>query len=450
MLKSAGQELVQDPLVALEEEEIKKVNDEIKKLKKRIDRFEVNHSDEELSKNALYIALVSRLTGLKAQRSEARRERLEAQARKNPAVAAAAIEELATVCHMQSQHTRPIRVPDSFPKLTIACAQPFRMELFQHGAHFKLYTFPSNSSSVGHLSERQRIAEDNYAERLAAWQANAHTPPCIYVWSERQHDHCPNADDLRDDEDDGSCPTESLSDLRRRMSRASGYRCLACGHTYETTTAANSLELCPLLMLEEINDVDVDIDAQIALYVKCGLLHVHDVYNTVLLCSTCRAHFDQHWLGIQEVGNTYTFRWVVKTALRSTRLPHCSRDMTYGTLHDTEVVFPFVVPVRMAIAHRHQRFVSTRSKAGKRKAYAREPQLDFESFAATLRTIGYTTEDTSQAFWNMRVITGITVSPKKPLQGSDFQPIDAPSEGHVDAMFWYSESVHKVWVKWKG
>ena len=76
--------------------------------------------------------------------------------------------------------------------------------------------------------------------------------------------------------------------------------------------------------------------------------------------------------------------------------------------------------------------------------------MDFESFAATLRTIGYTDTDTLQAFWNLRVITGITVSHKKPMQGSDFQPIDAPSEGHVDAMFWYSDLLQKVWVKWKG
>jgi hypothetical protein len=242
------------------------------------------------------------------------------------------------------------------------------MEFFLHGVHFKLYTFPSNSSVIGHPSERQRIAEDNYAERLAAWQANAHTPPCIYVWSERQHDNCPNADDLGDDDaddaDDVLYPTESLSELRRRMRHASGYRCLACDHNYEA--AADSLDLCHLLTLEEVNDVDVD--AQMALYDKCGLLQVHDVYNTILLCSTCREHFDQHWLGIQEVGNTYSFRWVVQTALRSTRLPHC-RDKTYGTLHDTTIVFPFVVPVRMAIAHRYQRFVS-RANDRKRKVRA--------------------------------------------------------------------------------
>ena len=142
---------------------------------------------------------------------------------------------------------------------------------------------------------------------------------------------------------------------------ASGYRCLACDHNYETT--ADSLELCHLLTLEEVNDVDVD--EQTALYDTCGLLQVHDVYNTILLCSTCREHFDQHWLGIQEVGNTYSFRWVVQTALRSIRLPH-SRDKTYGTLQDTQIVFPFVVPVRMAIAHRYQRFVS-RANDRKRK-----------------------------------------------------------------------------------
>jgi hypothetical protein len=100
MLKAAGPERIQDPLVALEEE-IKKVNavikeveDELKKVKERIDRFEVKHSKEELSEHALYIALVSyrnvlvaRLIGL-----ESRREMLETEAGKNPAVAAAANE----------------------------------------------------------------------------------------------------------------------------------------------------------------------------------------------------------------------------------------------------------------------------------------------------------------------------------------------------------------------
>lgn len=129
------------------------------------------------------------------------------------------------------------------------------------------------------------------------------------------------------------------------MRHVSGYRCLACGHNYET--AADSLELGHLLTLEEVNDIDVDVDAQMALYDTCGLLQVHDVYNTVLLCSTCREHFDQHWLGIQEVGNTSTFRWVVKTALRSTLLPHSS-DNTYGTLYGTKVKFPFLVPAQMA------------------------------------------------------------------------------------------------------
>lgn len=84
-----------------------------------------------------------------------------------------------------------------------------------------------------------------------------------------------------------------------------------------------------------------------ALYDTCGLLQVHDVYNTILLRSTCREHFNQDWLGIQEIGTTYTIRWVVKADLRSTLLPHSS-DNTYGTLHGTNVKFPFVVPARMA------------------------------------------------------------------------------------------------------
>lgn len=65
MLKAAGPERIQDPLVALEEE-IKKVNDvitevedELKKVKEKIAHLNVKHSEEELSEHALYIALVS-------------------------------------------------------------------------------------------------------------------------------------------------------------------------------------------------------------------------------------------------------------------------------------------------------------------------------------------------------------------------------------------------------
>lgn len=63
--------------------------------------------------------------------------------------------------------------------------------------------------------------------------------------------------------------------------------------------------------------------------------------------------------------------------------------------------------------------------------------------------MGYS-DDSIQAFWNLRVIIGVTVSRKIPRKKSNFEPVDAPSEGHVDAKFWYSEALQKVWVQWDG
>lgn len=269
---------------------------------------------------------------------------------------------------MQSQQTRTIRVPDSFLELTVACAQLFRMELFLHGQKVKLYTFPN--PSIGHLSERQRITEENYAEQLTEWRANADKPPpCIFVWSEGNDGTSPNEDYFRkkDASPVRSSPSSSrvsLSTLRLRVRQSSKFRCLACNHNYET--AADSLELCHVVELDEVEHIDAD--AQVALFEECGLIHINDVQNLLLMCSTCHEKFDKQLLGIQIVGGTC--RWVVKTALQSTRLPHSS-DRTYGTLHDTEVVFPYIVPGRKAIAHRyHNRFltgISSRSKGGKRK-----------------------------------------------------------------------------------